>query len=74
VKLTSLPPPNDEETEKAVIGEIVEMIHVAKGDAIILVDACTIRHYVRDEVADLIDRTHFPTYSGKMPFLFCLRD
>jgi pyruvate decarboxylase len=62
--LTSLPPPNDEETEAAVIRDIVQMIKDVDGDALILVDACTIRHYVRDEVQELIERTHFPTYSG----------
>lgn len=62
--LTFLPPPNDPETESFVLNEIVRMVKEANGDVIILVDACTIRHYVREEVDELIRKTHFPVYSG----------
>jgi pyruvate decarboxylase len=62
--LTSIPPENDPEVEDWVKDEIVRLVKEANGDVIILVDACTIRHYVRDEVDELARKTHFPVYSG----------
>jgi pyruvate decarboxylase len=62
--LDHLPPPNDQEVEDWVINEIVRLVKESKGDVIILVDACTIRHYVRDDVAELVKKTNFPVYSG----------
>jgi pyruvate decarboxylase len=60
-----IPPPNEEETEKFVIDEIVKLVKEADEDVIILVDACTIRHYVRAEVTELIEKTNFSTYTGE---------
>jgi pyruvate decarboxylase len=64
--LSHLPPPNDPETEEFVIKEIVRMVKEVEGDVIILVDACTIRHYVRDDVEELVKKTGFPVYSAPM--------
>jgi pyruvate decarboxylase len=47
-----------------VIKEIVKLVKEAEENVVILVDACTIRHYVREEVAELAEKTHFPVYSG----------
>jgi pyruvate decarboxylase len=63
--LSVIPPPNEEETEKFVIDEIVKLVKEADEDVIILVDACTIRHYVRAEVTELIEKTNFSTYTGE---------
>jgi pyruvate decarboxylase len=62
--LKSIPPPNDAETEEWVIKEIVKLVKEAEENVVILVDACTIRHYVREEVSELAEKTHFPVYSG----------
>jgi len=64
--LKSIPPPNDAETEEWVIKEIVKLVKEAEENVVILVDACTIRHYVREEVAELAEKTHFPVYSAPM--------
>lgn len=65
--MAKLPPPNDADTEAFVIKDIVRLIKEAKGDVIVLIDACTIRHYVRSEVDELLRKTHFPVYSGTLP-------
>ncbi|KLO14832.1 pyruvate decarboxylase [Schizopora paradoxa] len=59
-------PLNDPEVEKVVVREIIKEIHDADKDAVILVDACAIRHHVVDETAELIKRTGFPVYSAPM--------
>jgi hypothetical protein len=63
--LTSIPPPNDPDVEETVINEIVKLVKEADQNVVILVDACTIRHYVREEVEDLAKRTQFPVYAGQ---------
>jgi pyruvate decarboxylase len=62
--LSKLPPPNDPETEKEALDAIVKAVQDADGDAVVLVDVCTIRHYVRDEVTDFFQKTQFPVYTG----------
>jgi pyruvate decarboxylase len=64
--LSHLPPPNDPETEEFVIKEIVRMVKEVEGNAIVLVDACTVRHYVRKEVEELVKRTGLPVYTTPM--------
>ena len=59
-------PLNDPEVQKVVVQEIVKAIHDADKDAVILVDACAIRHHVVEETAELIARTGFPVYSAPM--------
>ncbi|KAF9016898.1 pyruvate decarboxylase [Hymenopellis radicata] len=66
VPLSRLPPPNDAETEAFVLDEIVKLVDQAKGDAIILVDVCSIRHDARVETNELIKVTGFPVYSAPM--------
>lgn len=60
------PPENDPETEAFVLDEIVELVNKAESDVIVLVDACTIRHGVKQEVKALLEKTHFPVYSAPM--------
>ena len=60
------PPENDVETEDFVCDEIVKLAEAADGDVIVLVDACTIRHNVKDETMTLLEKTKFPVYAAPM--------
>ncbi|KAI0670914.1 pyruvate decarboxylase [Trametes maxima] len=60
------PPENDAEVENFVLDEIVKLVEEAQNDAIILVDACAVRHGVKKEVEELYKRTGFPVYSAPM--------
>lgn len=60
------PPENDPETEEFVLDEIVKLVEAAKGDVIIMVDACSVRHGVKHEVEELYKRTGLPVYSAPM--------
>ncbi|THH20547.1 hypothetical protein EW146_g826 [Bondarzewia mesenterica] len=64
--LVPYPPPNDPEVEEFVLKEIINLVEKAASDAIILIDACAIRHRVKDETWELIERTGFPVYSAPM--------
>ena len=57
--------PNDEESEKEVIDDVLAMIAKAK-NPIILADACCSRHDVKEETKRLIDITQFPTFVTPM--------
>jgi pyruvate decarboxylase len=59
-------PPNDPPTEQYVLDEIVKLIEGAGRDIVVLVDACTVRHHVRQELKELLDKTGFPVYSSPM--------
>lgn len=59
-------PPNDPATEQFVLDEIVKLVEGAGRDIVVLVDACTIRHHVRQELKELLDKTGFPVYSTPM--------
>ncbi|KAL0563434.1 hypothetical protein V5O48_018634, partial [Marasmius crinis-equi] len=61
-----LPPPNEAEEEAFVLDEILRMVDSAEGDLVLLVDACAIRHDVRQEVKDLVRKTQFPVYAAPM--------
>jgi hypothetical protein len=61
-----MPLQNDPATEEFVLNEIQQLVEKAGSEVIILVDACTIRHDVTEEVWDLIQRTGFPVYSAPM--------
>ncbi|KAK7690152.1 hypothetical protein QCA50_006801 [Cerrena zonata] len=37
-----------------------------KEDVIILVDACAVRHHVKDELQELLTKTHFPVFATPM--------
>lgn len=58
-------PPNNEETEDAVVSEICELIYKSK-NTIILADACAIRHRVLDELHELIEKTELPAFVSPM--------
>lgn len=45
---------------------ICKQVEAAGGDAIVLVDACAIRHSVRMEVNDFLRKTGFPVYAAPM--------
>ena len=45
---------------------ICKLFDAASGDAVVLVDACTVRHGVQEEVRDLLNRTGFPVYAAPM--------
>lgn len=66
VPLKTLPPPNVEEVEEFVIDEIVKQVRAVEDEVIVLVDACSIRHHVREELAELLEATKFPVYSAPM--------
>jgi pyruvate decarboxylase len=52
--------------EDFVLDEIQKLVEKAGHEVVILVDACTIRHGVKEEVWELIKRTGFPVYSAPM--------
>ncbi|KAF4590086.1 Pyruvate decarboxylase 1 [Pleurotus pulmonarius] len=66
IPLSRSPPPNDPDVEKFVLDEIIKLVEAADNDAIFLVDACAIRHDVRDELDEMIRKTGFPVYSAPM--------
>ncbi|KII86955.1 hypothetical protein PLICRDRAFT_43649 [Plicaturopsis crispa FD-325 SS-3] len=66
VPLTRSLPINEPEVEEFVLSEIVKLVEAANEDVVILLDACTIRHDVREEVNDLLVKTGFPVYSAPM--------
>ncbi|EWC46817.1 pyruvate decarboxylase [Drechslerella stenobrocha 248] len=57
--------PNDPEVEADALEVITELIYSAN-NAVILVDACAIRHRVVDEVHELIDKTQLPAFVTPM--------
>lgn len=44
----------------------MKLVDEAKQDTIILIDACAVRHDVRQEVNDLLTKTQFPVYAAPM--------
>ena len=66
IPLSRLPPPNDPDMEAFVLDEVVKLVETAANDVVILVDACTIRHDVREEVNALLAKTGYPVYSAPM--------
>ena len=60
------PPENDKEVEEFVLDEIMKLVDEAGQDAIILVDACSIRHSVKKELEELVAKTGFPVYAAPM--------
>ena len=58
-------PPNDLEKEDYVVDVVLKYLHAAK-NPVILVDACTQRHRVLDEVHDLIKKSNLPTFVAPM--------
>ncbi|KAF7291579.1 Pyruvate decarboxylase [Mycena chlorophos] len=66
IPLSRLPPPNDPDVQAFVLDEIVKLVDEADDDIVVLVDACAIRHDVREEVNELIKKTGLPVYSAPM--------
>ncbi|EJF63216.1 pyruvate decarboxylase [Dichomitus squalens LYAD-421 SS1] len=64
--LNTQPPENDPDVENFVLDEIVKLVDEAQNDVIILVDACAIRHGVKNEVKELYERTGYPVYAAPM--------
>jgi pyruvate decarboxylase len=60
------PPHNASNVESYVLDIICKQFEDAGGDAVVLVDACTIRHNVREEVNDFLRKTGFPVYATPM--------
>lgn len=58
-------PENDPDSEAEVIERVVSLIEAAK-NPIILVDACTSRHHVRQQTAKLAEITQFPVFTTPM--------
>ena len=66
VPLSSTGFPNDPDTESFVLDLIQERVTEIRGDVVVLVDACVIRHHCRNEVLDLLKKTSFPVYGTPM--------
>ncbi|KAF9468575.1 thiamine diphosphate-binding protein [Collybia nuda] len=66
ISLSRHPSPNDVEVESFVLDLISKQFKEAAGDAVVLVDACTIRHDVRQELNDFLRNTGFPVYATPM--------
>jgi pyruvate decarboxylase len=64
--LTRTPQTTDLHAEEFVLDEIQKLVEKAGPEVVFLIDACTIRHDVTEEVWDLIQRTGFPVYSAPM--------
>ncbi|KAJ7612337.1 thiamine diphosphate-binding protein [Mycena polygramma] len=66
IPLSRTQPPNDPDAEAFVVDEIVKLAASAQDSIVVLVDACAIRHDVREEVHELLKKTGFPVYSAPM--------
>ncbi|KAI5123447.1 hypothetical protein M0805_008819 [Coniferiporia weirii] len=64
--LPTAPPANDQDTQDFVLSEIMRLMKEAQEDAVILVDACAVRHHVIEETRELVKRTGFPVFSAPM--------
>ncbi|KAJ6453557.1 pyruvate decarboxylase THI3 [Mycena sanguinolenta] len=66
IPLSRAQPPNDPKVEDFVVQEIAKLAASAQDDVIILVDACVVRHDVREEVNELVKKTGFPVFGAPM--------
>ncbi|KAG6856421.1 hypothetical protein H0H87_004640 [Tephrocybe sp. NHM501043] len=64
--LSRSPPHNDPQIESFVLDLIQKQFEEADGDAVVLVDACTIRHDSKGELKEFLQMTKFPVYSTPM--------
>lgn len=60
------PPENDPETEASVIESIYKLVKAVNGDVTVLIDACAIRHRIKGELKEFLDKTQFPVYAAPM--------
>ena len=58
-------PENEPERENYVVDVVLRYLHASKS-AVILVDACAIRHRVLKEVHDLVEKTQLPVFVTPM--------
>ena len=66
IPLTRIETHVDLEVQSYVLDLVVKLFEEAKGDAVVLVDACVIRHDVRKELNDFLKKTGFPVYAAPM--------
>ncbi|KAF8895454.1 thiamine diphosphate-binding protein [Infundibulicybe gibba] len=66
IPISRNPPVNDPQVEEFVLSSIVKVVDDAHGDVVVLVDACAIRHDVRLELEQLLQKTGFPVYAAPM--------
>ena len=64
--LNKEPPENDPDIEAAVIESIYKLVKEANGDVALLIDACAIRHRIKEELREFLDKTQFPVYAAPM--------
>ena len=69
--LNIVPPANEPEIEAFVLDEIVKLVEGVtkgeeKGEVVVLVDGCAIRHCVKEEVDELVRKTGFPVFAAPM--------
>jgi pyruvate decarboxylase len=69
--LNIVPPENEPEIEGFVLDEIVKLVEGVtkgkeKGEVVVLVDACAVRHHVKQEVDELVKKTGFPVFAAPM--------
>ena len=60
------PPENDPDIEGSVVESIYRLVKEADGDVAVLVDACSIRHRIKKELREFLDKTQFPVYAAPM--------
>ncbi|KAG5638175.1 hypothetical protein H0H81_001472 [Sphagnurus paluster] len=66
IPLTRTAPHNNPQEESFVIDQVVKQFEIAGGDVVVLVDACAIRHDVREELNEFLRKTGFPVYAAPM--------
>ena len=64
--LNKEPPENDPDIEASVVESIYRLVKEADGDVVVLIDACSIRHRIKKELREFVDKTQFPVYAAPM--------
>lgn len=62
----ALPANDDPASEEFILDEIVELVHKAGDDIVVLADVCSIRHGVTAELNDFLVKTGLPVYVSPM--------
>lgn len=60
------PPQNDPDIEASVVENIYKLVKGTRGDVAVLIDACAIRHRIKGELREFLDKTQFPVYAAPM--------
>ena len=66
IHLNREPPENAPDIEASVIESIYKLVKEADCDVVVLVDACTIRHRIKKELREFLDKTQLPVYATPM--------